>query len=287
MINHSSPHSFSIKTIQVTVIIIISMLILTGSSTGQTDHIVLRSGISYPGEIPDFTDFNTDNIVPGTTGSLKFNIRNRYTFNIDNNMTNVVLKVNIYRFVTLEESKDVSKISDGPKITGGNSALVTNDQYTAEFRWDIIRPNETVPVELTIKSSGNSPEGTYFVRMHLNFSFNGTSFDMKSRGHFSDDQWDRAQPNATEPDGAYNGKFIIGRLDLNVLEVDGVIPDTSIRIKEPIPLWPFYVLVIGAILFLFMGFIFYLMDEKGKFPRTKKKLDDFGEKVNNFRYRRE
>jgi hypothetical protein len=130
--------------------------------------------------------------------------------------------------------------------------------------------------------------------MHLNFTFNNTYFDMKSRGHFTDTQWDRASENITTEEGPYNydndiegdERFIKGRLDLDVLKVDGIIPDTSIRIKEPIPQWPLYVLIGLAVLFVVLAVVFYYMDEKGKFPRAKQKLDDIGERVKNIRYRR-
>jgi hypothetical protein len=208
-------------------------------------------------------------------------------------MTNISLLLEIYRYVTLEDSKSVRKIDNGPKIVGGNDALrEIRDQFTAEFYWALISPNQTVPVELSVKSSGESPEGTFFIRSYINFIFNNTSFEMKSRGHFTNQEWEDAQPSATEDGVVYNDtgeidKFIVGRLDLEALGVDGVIPDTSIRIKNPIPLWPFYLGVGGAILFLVLAFVFYLMDEKGKFPNAKKKLDGFSEKMKNFRYRRE
>ena len=260
---------------------------MTSTTLAQSDYTALRPGIADPGEIPNFDNFNTPGIIPGTTGELKFTITNRYTFNDDNNMSNVSLILNIYRFTTLEESKSIKKISNGPKIVSGNDALRSIiDQYSAEFYWQEIKYNETVAVAVSIKSSIKSPQGTYFVRMHLNFTFNNTYFEMKSRGHYTDSAWDRAQLNATDQEGKNNGKFNIGRLNLNALGVDGLIPDTSIRIKEPIPMWPFYVFVMFAILFLVLAGVFYLMDEKGKFPGSKKKLDDFSEKVNNFRYRR-
>jgi len=295
--------------------LLIALSILLGSASAQ-DNIVtdLRIGVSDPGEIPLFENFKTPGIVPGSSGTLKFTITNRYEINITNELTNkykinitidktmynVTLVLNIYRYVTLEKSKNVTKISHGPCIVSGNDGLSEIiDQYTAAFFWPMLTWNQTVPVELKIKSSSDSPQGTYFVGMHLNFmlkytvnnTLNTTFFDMKSRGHFSDAQWDSAQPEPTDSDGAqYDNdnltKLIVGRLDLEALDVDGIVPETSFRIKEPIPLWPFYVGVGLAVLFLVLAGVFYLMDEKGKFPNAKRKLDNLGEKVSNFRYRR-
>ena len=232
---------FSKSFIQRIIVFLVLLIILNGTGAADDNFNELRKGVAYPGEIPNFDNFDAPTIVPGNTGKLKFTITNRYKFNSDNNMTNVSLLLEIYRYVTLEESKNVSKISNGPKIVGGNDALrEIRDQFTAEFYWPLLSPNQTVPVELSVKSSGESPEGTFFIRMHINFIFNNTYFEMRSRGHFTDKQWEDAQPTATEQDGYYEDNLTAGRLKLNELGVDGVIPDTSIRIKNPIPIWPFY-----------------------------------------------
>lgn len=283
--------SFSKSFIQRILIFLVLLIILNGTSAADD----IRIGVSYPGQIPNFDNFDAPSIVPGSTGKVKFTITNRYNLTqynstYDNNISNVSLLLNIYRYVTLEESKDVNKISHGPKIVGGNSALrEIRDQFTAEFYWPLLGQNQTEQIEISVKSSSDSPQGTFFVRMHLNFTCNNKYFEMKSRGHFTNQQWDAAQANATDTDGAYNdkGDLIFGRLNLDKLGVDGIIPDTSFRIKKPIPLWPFYLCVVIAILFLVLAYIFYQMDEKGKYPKTKKKLDDFGEKITRFRYRRE
>jgi len=285
-INHKS---FSKSFIQRIIVFLVLFIILNSTGAAQDDDDILLAGVSHPGEIPNFDNFDAPSIVPGSTGKVRFTITNRYNLTqynstFDNIITNVSLVLNIYRYVTLEESKDVNKISHGPKIVGGNSALrEIRDRFTAEFYWPLLTKNQTEQIEISIKSSSDSPQGTFFVRMHLNFTTNNNSFDMKSRGYFTNAQWDKAQANATDLD-VYP---IVGRLRLNVLEVDGIIPDTSFRIKEPIPLWPFYLCVVLAISFLVLAYVFYQMDEKGKYPKAKKKLDDFGEKITRFRYRRD
>jgi hypothetical protein len=254
------------------------------------DDIDLFYEVSDPGEIPNFDNFKSPGIEPGDTGTLEFTITNRYFYNetkkeiryTDYNMYNVSLIINIYRYTTLEESEKISDISNRPEIYGGSEGLRTiPDKQTAEFYWTTITAKETVNVLLKIRSKSNTPQGTYFVRMHINFKFNGTYFDMKSRGYFTNSQWDAAQPSTLD-----KNQTIVGRLNLEALNVSGLIPDTSIRIKEPIPIWPLYVFIGLAAIFLILALVFYLMDEKGKFPNAKRKLDDFGERINNFRYRR-
>jgi hypothetical protein len=82
---------------------LILISVLSGSAVANDDYIKLRPDVSDPSEIPDFSNFEAPGIEPGTVGTLKFTIKNRYEFNDDNNMTNVSLLVNIYLLYTLED----------------------------------------------------------------------------------------------------------------------------------------------------------------------------------------
>ena len=274
------------------ILIIIFTLLNPFGAAGENDRDLLRLDICHPGQIPDFNNFETPTIVPGSTEVLKFSIQNRYKLHYDtNNMTNITLTVNIYTYTTLEKQKKIEDISNAPQIVGGNSALQTiPDKLTAVYFWSKIQDNETVPVEVSIRSRSNTPEGRYFVRMQLSFWFNNFQFNMSSRGYFSDSQWDKASRNITDEEG-YTGpgeheNLTYGRLNLDILDVDGIIPETSIRVLTPIPIWPLFVLVGFAVLFIILAIIFYFMDEKGKFPHMKKKLDGWGKKINDIRYRK-
>jgi hypothetical protein len=296
---HGIKRVFSSRLKPIYVFFIIAIL-LTYSTTAQTNEDPLRKYISHPGNIPEFHDFETPSIIPGNSGELKFKIKNRYTDNDDNTldqnytMKSVTLRVNVYHYSTLEENKEIKKISNSPKIVSGSSALKTIiDRSTVDFYWSQIGYNETVNVIIKFKTSSDTPEGRYFVRMHLNFSFQDSYFDMKSRGHFTDDDWESASMDITDEEGytkvGNEIHLIYGRLDLDKLEVglDGIIPETSIRVLTPIPTWPLYFFLIPlAAFFLILAVVFYYMDEKGKFPKTKKKLDDIGQKIEDIRYRR-
>jgi hypothetical protein len=151
--------------------------------------------------------------------------------------------------------------------------------------------NETVEVSIKFKTSAETPEGRYFIRMHIDFLFNDIYFNMSSRGHFTETEWEDASMEITHEEGYEKVgdelHLIYGRLDLDKLNVSGIIPETSIRVLTPIPTWPLYVFLIPvAALFLILAVVFYYMDEKGKFPKTRKKLDDIGKKIEDVRYRR-
>ena len=108
------------------------------------------------------------------------------------------------------------------------NCIETADARKATFNIGTIASNETILLEFEIVSKEDTKEGTYFVRFSMNFDYNSTSRIMQSRGHWSMEQWEDATTNVTE--GAP------GNINLEVLEVDGIIPDSSFGIKKPIPL---------------------------------------------------
>jgi hypothetical protein len=284
MVRFAGSNSITRCAIRQFLVILLTLILLsTTNVAGQKKFEKLNDNISYPGNIPNFTDFETPTIVPGSTEELKFSITNRYNFTDNNNMSNVILTVNIYRYTTLEKDKKIEDISNSPEIVGGNEALQSiTDKWTAVYFWSNIQRFETKPVVVSIKSKTDTPEGRYFVRTQLNFSFDNSHFEMRSRGHFSDSKWDKASMNISDQEG----DGIFGRLDLNKLKVSGIIPETSIRVLTPIPIWPLFVIIGFAVLCIILAIVFYLMDEKGKFPNLKKKLDNASNKINDIRFGR-
>ena len=94
---------------------------------------------------------------------------------------------------------------------------------------------------------------------------------MKSRGYYTQAEWDIADLTAAPTDP--------GEINLTALDVDGIIPDTSFRVKEPIPFWPLALFIGLCVMFALLAGMFYMMDEQGKFPELKTKIDRVSEKV--------
>ena len=96
-------------------------------------------------------------------------------------------------------------------------------------------------------------------RLQLNFDYNNSAYIMKSRGYFTDEEWENATSQADEDDP--------GKVDIEVLGVDGIIPDSSFKVWEPIPLWPLYVCIIPLIVMLgIFAVLFYAQEEYNMFP---------------------
>ena len=53
------------------------------------------------------------------------------------------------------------------------------------------------------------------------------------------------------------------------LGVDGLLPDSAFGVKEPIPRWPFYLLIALAALFLVLAFLFWVEENPGSYPRIE------------------
>ena len=110
----------------------------------------------------------------------------------------------------------------------------------------------------------------------MSFVHNDTERQMQSRGHWSMELWENATTNV--PEGSP------GNINLNVLGVDGIIPDSSFGGKKPIPKWPLYLLITLTIVFAGLSVIFYL-EEEGNYPELNKWLQKQRGKLNELRLR--
>jgi hypothetical protein len=203
--------------------------------------------ISHPSNIPLFDNIKTPVLTPGESGTFSLSIENRY----EDNMNNVTLTVSIYAWATSYDYKEIDEVDHPPKI----------NREGIETFFDIgpIGNDSLVYVNFTIKSSQDTTQGTYFVRFQLNFEYNNSAYIMKSRGHFTDEEWENATSQADENDP--------GKVDIEILGVDGIIPDSSFKVWEPIPLWPLYVCIIPIIVMLgILAVLFYAQEEYNMFP---------------------
>jgi hypothetical protein len=203
--------------------------------------------ISHPSRIPLFEDFSSPTIKPGDSDTFTMSVKNRY----EDPMENITLTIELYASATYYDYTKINDIEHPPKIAQGGTSTVEN-LPNMQF-------NQTVYTNFTIKSSSDTTQGTYFVRFQLEFEYNGSSFIMKSRGHFTDQQWDEATSsgNDTHP----------GRINIDILGVDGIIPDSSFKVWEPIPSWPLYLCLIPIIVVLgILALMFYAQEEHNMFP---------------------
>jgi len=241
--------------------------------------------ISNPGNIPDFHNFNTPQLEPGQSGDFSLEILNRYNESLEE----IIIVAEIYHRADIDESESLETISRSERPYIQNTIWTSNlfdeenilesvDTKEASFEIDLIQSNETITLEFEIKTNDDTKEGTYFVRFDMNFMHNGTERQMQSRGHWSMDVWEDATNRSNiSPDSP-------GNINLTILDVDGIIPDSSFGVKKPIPKWPLYGLISLTIIFAGLSVVFYL-EEEGNYPELNKWLQKQRGKLNELRLR--
>jgi len=210
-------------------------------------------------------------LAPGESGRFEFYFNSTYL----EPMNNVTLNASIYRYATIDESilVDSSWPYPYPKIA---------ETGTRAWSWTAVRvdPGTSRLLNFTVVTAADSrdmPHGSifsqssYFVRFSVEFEGNVsgtlTAFRFASRGYFTDAQWNLAiSANATNPCTPPSCR---GDVNLTVLGVEGIVPDSAFGVKEPIPRWPFYLLIGFAAFFLVLAFLFWVEENPGSYPRVE------------------
>ncbi|HEX7391776.1 MAG TPA: hypothetical protein VF374_02345 [Thermoplasmata archaeon] len=229
---------------------------------------IVSGDIADPGA-PKYTnsimgDFVTPVIRPGETAEVSFKVSNPYGLNAT--MVNVTLVVGIYWYATQESDEPVTDDFPNPPSI--------NDNGTQDIReLGRIEAGENESVDLSIETSKNTPHGsyfsqsTYFLRFSMTFQFEGNStmVVLKSRGCFTESEWDSIV-------SFDSGEPLVNRTYLKSLGVNGLLPDSSFGIKVPIPRWPLGILIAGCVVLCSMALYYFVLDNPGKYPRLEKRL---------------
>ncbi|MCI4330662.1 MAG: hypothetical protein L3K19_02300 [Thermoplasmata archaeon] len=93
-----------------------------------------------------------------------------------------------------------------------------------------IPPNGTQSISIEVQAPGNSPAGTFGIRVQAQVVANGTVYLLQSRGYFSASVWASA---TTGPNGS-------STLNLTRLGVSGVLPETAVLVEPASIALPLY-----------------------------------------------
>ena len=251
--------------------ILISSILLLSSSAISAD-------VPDPG-IPQYAnrmlhDFVTPTVEPGQTAWVGFNFTNPYPSDSPA-LVNFTLTIEVYVYATQEDSEPVTSSFPNPPLIEGTSTKVTTDVERVVPKPSVneIPPKSYVNYSIPIVVSKNTPHGsyfsqaTYFIRLQLRFNFEGneTPVVLKSRGWFTEEEWD----GIVSWD---SGEDLVNRSYLRELGADGLIPDTSFGVKVPIPRWPLAAMIVLAAGFCFVGAYYYVLDNPGKYPKLEKRF---------------
>jgi hypothetical protein len=241
------------------VTVLVSALLVFTSLASAESPIPIQDpgGPKYANSI--LSGFITPVVSPGRMVDFSFNLTNPYDKPAAV-MVNITLVVGIYRYSTQEKTENVTPSFPHPPLIEGNSTQ--NTTFLQELGMGSTR-SMSLPIETFRKTPHGSyfSQSTYFVRFNLTFSFQGnnTQFVLRSRGFFTDEQWNTAVSFSS-------GEPIVNRTYLKSIGVDGLLPDSSFGIKIPIPRWPLGLLVGGIGCLSFAAFYFYVLDNPGRYP---------------------
>lgn len=249
------------------VLLILTPTIFLGAASAQVTEV------SDPGRVNKIlSDFSTPIIRPGNEGNLDFNLTNPYEFDIED----VVLTAEIYAYANLDEKKEIYEIDEPPifKLQGATQR---------SFRLNVQPAEQVLPQRFSIQTTDDTEKGVYFVRFQMEFdhSEDENRSIMRSKGHFTDSEWD----NATKRPGTSDEPYYAGSINITMLGVNGILPDTSFTVKTPIPRWPQYLLGGLAAFFGIFAVMLYMQEEYNSFPWLEDILDHWSGKFNQLRRR--
>ncbi|MCJ2554753.1 MAG: hypothetical protein LN410_00905 [Candidatus Thermoplasmatota archaeon] len=186
-------------------------------------------------------------LAPGERGDLRLELHNPY----DWAMENVSLFGEIYAFLHRAEHTEIAGLPNPPSL-GADGSSSTRVEFGSLPEAD--RRPATIPVGTSAQTPGGTvfTQGAYLLRFRLDFDYlGGLHAVMVSPGFYTAEEWTFAtrEPSPQEQvDYRYVGwaNYSSLGLVLGLPSIDGILPDSGFGVKEPLPLWPFQLLAVGA-----------------------------------------
>lgn len=123
----------------------------------------------------------------------------------------------------------------------------------ANYSFSSIGSGGRLPISVGVVTASGTPAGAYSVRTSLSFvASNGTAYRLASRGWFSTALWE----NATEEP---NGSAVLDQHSLQVLNISGILPETSFQVTSSALSIALYVLLGVALVLVGIGAYVYFV----------------------------
>lgn len=181
-------------------------------------------------------NLSAPNLAPGASGSLAFSVSDPLPSALDA----VVVTLGVYAFNGFPGNATSTSVAGAPILSTptASGAAVSVDVGA-------LSNGSTYHGSVGVETSASTPNGAYAVRTAVAFTLasNGTAYRLESRGWFNDSLW-RA---ATElPNGSVT-------LNLSVLGVSGVVPETAIGVAASDWGWLLGAVVAAAVVLVGAG----------------------------------
>ncbi len=229
-------------------LVILSILIIVSALLSSAASSVDISDPKYTNDLISSVD--TPNIEPGEKGSITIILKNPYPE--ETVLENITFTVEIYNCIYMNKQKNISEVSHPPSL--GDSGI--------DMSRDIERleSGETRKMKYDVHSFEETEEGVYSLRFKIIFWHEGKKELMKSKGYFSTSELKRTMDSGGENSSSEGG------IGTSMLNVSGILPESSFTVREEIPRWPQYVLGFVTVLTGVLAVMFYMQEQYGSFP---------------------
>ncbi len=174
-------------------------------------------------------------IAPGASGTISLNVHDP----LPDPMSGTVLTVGVYAFNAFPgNATSEVDVASAPVLSNATaSGLEVNDSLGT------LVAGEVKPLSIPVQSGDSTPSGTFAVRTALEFEENGTSYHLASRGWFTAAQWSAA---TSGPNGTVD-------VNLTLLGVSGILPETSVLVSSNDFSYVLWGLLGGGVLVVALG----------------------------------
>ncbi len=220
------------------------LFVLSLSLSGYSEAEDISSPSNVNQIISDFSDIDME---PGEDEDFEFEFFNPY----ESSMRDVTLEIQIYNFRDYNKNDDVDKLDNSIYFD-------RNGETKVIYETDELKSRNSIDVSYKVNSDEDTKKGVYSVRFSLSFDMEGKNVNMKSIGYFTDQEIEQASEHIGEDDDEH----FVGGYNLTRLDVDGILKETSIAVKEPKPRWPQYALGAATVIFSVLAIYYYLKENK-------------------------
>lgn len=176
-------------------------------------------------------------IAPGASTELGYSVANPASLGAP--LVDVRLTFQVYAFNGYPgDATALLPVANAPVLSNSSASGTNVSVAVGSIASGAVRTGT-----IGIQTSPDTPAGTFAIRTAVSFLLGATPYRLESRGWFSAALWDRA---TTEPNGS-------ATLNLTLLGVSGVVPETAVLVASSDWSWALGALLAGAFVLLAAG----------------------------------
>jgi hypothetical protein len=227
------------------------------AAVGSTGRVQASTGAGVP-PIPLGTDgrfltnLSSPVLPPSGVGQITFDLEDP----LPSALTAVTVVLEIYAYVPSlgapAQAVPQGAVEFGTGVASPGSASASGGSI--EMNLSAVEPGSHESIGAQVLAASGADLGSYLVRTALEFTSNGSSYRFESEGYFAPATWAEATNRSSLGGPGVN---------LTLLGVDGITPDTAIGLAQDPYTVPIYALAGGGILLAGAGAYLYFRTGPG------------------------